>query len=67
MRGLESKRSSSGLGDGEIILKWMVTFYSGGPRSQGTLEHSNFKFGLDKTLAIPLESAEVGFARIPLF
>lgn len=57
---------SSGLGDEEIILKWMVTFYSRGPRRRGTLEHSNFKFGLDKTLSIPPESAEVGLLRSPL-
>lgn len=57
---------SSGLGDEEIMLKWMVTFYSRGPRRQGTLEHSNFKFGLDKTFSIPSESAEVGSLRSPL-
>lgn len=57
---------SSGLSDEEIMLKWMVTFYSRGPRRQGTLEHSNFKFGLDKTFSILSESAEVGSFRSPL-
>lgn len=51
---------SSGLSDEEIILKWMVTFYSGEPKRQATLEHSNFKFGLDKRLSILSESTEVG-------
>ena len=38
-------------GDREIILKWMITFYMGAIEARD-VEHSNYKFSLDKTLSI---------------
>lgn len=43
----------------------MVTFYSGATEA-GNVEHSNYKFGLDKTLSILFKSAEVSLLGSPL-
>lgn len=44
----------------------MVTFYSGATEARN-VEHSNYKFGLDKTLSILFKSAEVSVLGSPLF
>lgn len=44
----------------------MVTFYSGATEARN-VEHSNYKFGLDKTLSILFKSAEVSLLGSPLF
>ena len=43
----------------------MVTFYSGATEARN-VEHSNYKFGLDKTLSILFKSAEVSLLGSPL-
>lgn len=43
----------------------MVTFYSGATEARN-VEHSNYKFGLDKTLSILFKSAEVSSLGSPL-
>lgn len=46
-------------------MKWMITFYTGAIEARN-VEHSNYKFSLDKTLSVLFKSAEVSLLRSPL-